>query len=64
MVGHRSVAAAVLLTCLGALPIFLSGALSPLVADDLGFAEPQLGATIAAYFLVSAICSSWAGAIA
>ena len=54
-------AAAALSTILGALPVFLLGALGVLVRGDLDFSQGQFGLAVSAYFTVSALASVPAG---
>ena len=54
-------AAAALSTILGALPVFLLGALGVLIRRDLDFSQVQFGLAVSAYFTVSALASVPAG---
>lgn len=56
--------AAVAMTTLGALPVFLLSAQSVLVRDDLSFSEPQLGLAVSAFFAAAALTSLAAGSLA
>lgn len=59
----RTMLAAVAMTTLGALPIFLLSAQSVLVRDDLRFSEPQLGLAVSAFFGAAALTSLVAGSL-
>lgn len=61
-VANMLVAAA--LAAVGALPVFLLGALAVLIRTDLGFTEARLGATAALYFAVASTGSIPAGRVA
>jgi predicted MFS family arabinose efflux permease len=60
----QAMVAAVASLTASALPAFLLGALGIQITDDLGLSKTQLGIAIAAFYLVSAIGSLHAGALA
>lgn len=55
---------ATLSTTLGAIPVFLVGALAVLIREELGFSEAQLGALVSIYYLSSAVTSVPGGRLA
>ncbi len=44
-------------------PVHLFGALAPDIQEEFGFGDAEQGFAIAAYFTVSAVLSSWGGAL-
>jgi len=61
---YATIAAGTLSISLGALPVFLFGAMAVLIRDDLGFGEVALGAVASAYYGTSAVLSIPGGSIA
>lgn len=60
----RHVTAVSLATMVAAIaPVHLFGALAPDIQDEFGFGDAQQGYAVAAYFAVSALLSSWGGAL-
>ncbi len=59
----RIVLAALTVTIVGALPVFLLGGLAVQIRADLGLSETQLGLSVTAFFAVSAGGSAWAGRV-
>lgn len=55
---------ATLSTTLGALPVFLVGALAVLIREELGFSEARLGALVSIYYVSSALTSVPGGRLA
>jgi len=63
-VDPRRVTAVSLATMVAAIaPVHLVGALAPEIQDDLGFGDAEQGLAIGAFFAVSALFSSWGGAL-
>lgn len=63
-VDPRRVTAVSLATMVAAIaPVHLVGALAPEIQDDLGFGDAEQGLAIGAFFAVSAVFSSWGGAM-
>jgi len=61
---YAILAAGTLSIALGALPVFLFGAMAVLIRAELGFGEVALGAVASAYYASSAVLSIPGGAIA
>jgi MFS family permease len=60
----RHVTAVSLATMVAAIaPVHLFGALAPDIQGEFGFGDAQQGYAVAAYFAVSALLSSWGGAL-
>lgn len=62
--GLRMVAAALVATTSGTLPVFLLGGLAVQIAADLGFGAARLGAMATVFFATSAVSSTPAGRLA
>lgn len=60
-VGERALAAATFASILAALPVFLLGALSVLVREELHFTEALLGAAVSTFFGASALVAGPGG---
>ncbi|HVM41173.1 MAG TPA: MFS transporter, partial [Acidimicrobiia bacterium] len=58
---RRSVLAAVSVSTAGSLPLFLVGALSVQIRDDLHFGETALGVAVGSYLVAAAVASAAAG---
>lgn len=60
----RHVTAVSLATMVAAIaPVHLFGALAPDIQDEFGFGDAEQGYAVAAFFAVSALLSSWGGAL-
>lgn len=60
----RSLAGATLASTLAVAPVFLLGAMSPLVRADLGFNRAQLGSAVAAFWAANALAAVPGGRVA